>query len=235
MPQRNKWLIPIAIIFAGGLIAFSLFLTTGQSNNSDPFAGDVSEVDVPGVGAEDHVLGNPEARIVFVEYSDFECPFCKEFHQTMHRIIDEYGPTGNVAWVYRHFPLEQLHSKAPREAEATECAADLGGNDGFWAYADRLFEVTPSNNGLDLAELPNIAEEVGLDRTAFEACLESGVNQSEVEDDFNEARSNAGARGTPHLVLIIGGEQIALEGSQPYSTLKEIIEAGLSSGVEAIN
>ncbi|MEK7118005.1 MAG: thioredoxin domain-containing protein [Patescibacteria group bacterium] len=111
---------------------------------------------------EDHVLGNTNADVLMVEYSDPECPFCKRFHETMHQVVDHYGKNGNVAWVYRHYPIDQLHSKARKEAEAMECASEQGGNDAFWKYADKLFEVTPSNNGLDAAQLPVIAAMVGL-------------------------------------------------------------------------
>ena len=120
-----------------------------------------------------HILGNPGAPVKLVEFSDFECPFCKRFHLTMKRLMNEYGEDGKVAWVYRHFPLVSLHSKARREAQAAECASELGGNEAFWAYSDRLFEVAPSNNRLDLALLPRIAQLIGLDRAKFEACLAS--------------------------------------------------------------
>ena len=98
----------------------------------------------------DHILGNPNAEVFIVEYSDLECPFCKQFHKSMLEIMSEYGAEGKVAWVYRHFPLDQLHSKARKEAEATECATELGGNDAFWEYTNKIFEITPSNNGLNL-------------------------------------------------------------------------------------
>ena len=97
-----------------------------------------------------------------VEFSDLECPFCKRFHATMQQTVAAYG--GQVAWVYRHFPIDQLHSKAPKEAEATECAAELGGNDKFWAYTNRLMEVTPANNGLILPNLPRLQYSSGLMR-----------------------------------------------------------------------
>lgn len=99
------------------------------------------------VGEGEHLRGDPKATVKIVEFSDLECPFCKRFHLTMQQVMEEYS--GKVAWVYRHFPLDSLHSKARKEAEATECAAELAGNDGFWAYIDKLFEITPSNNGLD--------------------------------------------------------------------------------------
>lgn len=96
----------------------------------------------------DHVRGEFNAPLTFVEYSDTECPFCKRFHETMQNVIKEYP--GKVRWIYRHFPLVQLHPKAPKEAQATECAGEQGR---FWEYLDRLFEVTPSNNNLDLSQL----------------------------------------------------------------------------------
>ena len=127
MPQQQNLMIPIAIVVAGALVAGALFFagrsaspTTNNNNNGG------SAADVVPVSADDHILGNPNAPLVIVEYSDLECPFCKNFHGTMHQIIDEYGKDGLVAWVYRHFPLDSLHSKARREAEATECAGEQG-------------------------------------------------------------------------------------------------------------
>ena len=103
------------------------------------------------VSSEDHILGNKNAKIVIVEYSDLECPFCKVFHNTMHQVVEKSN--GDVAWVYRHYPIPQLHKKAFHEAEATECAWEQKGNDGFWKYMDKLFEITTSNDGLDESRL----------------------------------------------------------------------------------
>lgn len=105
------------------------------------------------VTATDHILGDINAPVKVVLYSDLECPFCKSFHQTMQEIMkSSYGTDKQVAWVFRNFPLKQLHSKAPKEAEALECAAELGGNDAFWKFLDKINEVTPSNNKLDQAQ-----------------------------------------------------------------------------------
>ncbi len=103
------------------------------------------------VTSDDHIVGNINAKIIIVEYSDLECPFCKVFHNTMHQVVEQSN--GDVAWVYRHYPIAQLHPKAFREAEATECAWAQKGNEGFWKYIDKLFETTPSNNGLLESEL----------------------------------------------------------------------------------
>ena len=96
------------------------------------------EITLRSVSPDDHILGNPNAKIVIVEYSDLDCPFCKSFHNTMHQIIKE---DGDVAWIYRHYPIPQLHPNAPKKAEETECAFDQKGNEGFWAYADKVFEL----------------------------------------------------------------------------------------------
>lgn len=107
------------------------------------------EADVAPVSPDEHIFGNPNASIFIIEYSDLECPFCKRFHETMKQAMEKYGKNGQVAWVYRHFPLDAIHSKARKEAEATECAAEQGGNEMFWKYTNKLMEITPSNNQLD--------------------------------------------------------------------------------------
>ena len=90
----------------------------------------------------DHILGNPNAPIVVVEYSDSDCPYCQRFHTTMHQIKNIYGD--NVAWVYRHYPLDGLHPKARMEAEASECVAKLSNNETFWKYLDAMFTINSS-------------------------------------------------------------------------------------------
>ena len=143
----------------------------------------------------------------------------------MKKITDEYK--GRVAWIYRHFPLDFIHSKARKEAEATECAAELGGNSKFWAYVDRLFEVTPSNNGLDVEKLPEIAAYIGLDRSKFETCLSSGKYAQAVAEDLADARSSGG-RGTPYsIVLTKDGRRLPIKGTVPYEQLKTAVEDAL--------
>ncbi len=186
---------------------------------------------VRAVDGEDHILGDPDAPVKLVEFSDFECPFCKRFHVTMQRLMDEYGKDGRVAWVYRHFPLDSLHSKARKEAQAAECANELGGNEAFWTYTDKLFAVTPSNNRLDLAVLPRLAEQIGLDRAKFEACLagdaRGGKYAAHIEADVQDATASGGT-GTPYsLVIAPNGKIFPLNGAQPYAAVKSIIELAL--------
>ncbi len=227
--MKSQYVLPITIVVAGGLIAGAVFLLGGSktpnptgSQNIDARAYDP---------ATDYILGNPDAPIKVVEYSDLECPFCKNFHTTMHQIMQYYGSGGQVAWVFRHFPLAQLHSKAPREAQAAECAGELGGSEAFWKYVDRVFEVTPSSNGLDLAQLPVIAGEVGLNVEAFNQCLASEKYAKKVSDSYQEA-IKLGAQGTPYTLIMVGEQAVTLPGNQPYDSMRAAIDAVLA-GVQA--
>jgi protein-disulfide isomerase len=97
---------------------------------------DSADVEVPALAPDDRYLGNINADVVIIEYSDIDCPFCKKFHPTMERIAQEYG--SKIAWVYRHFPLDSLHPEARTKAEATECVAQIAGNEVFWKYLKTL-------------------------------------------------------------------------------------------------
>lgn len=232
----NALSVPVAIIFAGTIIGVSVIVsakiksTTQPQNIGQQVAGQPTGnlEAVNKVTSKDHIRGNPNAKITIVEYSDTECPFCKQFHQTMKQIIAEYGDSGKVAWVYRNFPLDQLHPKARKESEALECANEVGGNDKFWEYTDRLYEVTPSNNRLEESELPKIAQYVGLDVQKFNSCLSSGKYAQHVEDDVKNA-TETGGNGTPWSIVITkDGKKYPLSGAQPYSSVKQMIEGILN-------
>lgn len=222
--------IPGAIVIAGLMIAGAIFATNGGTAAKNP--GD----NTANVGAasskititkDDHVRGNPNAPVKIVEYSDPECPFCKAFHPTMEKVMAEYGAKGQVAWIYRHFPLDQIHSKAREEIEAIECAGDVGGNVKFWEYLDRVFEVTPGNNGLDLALLPTIAQDLGLDAEKFAVCRAEDKFASKIDASYKSGLA-AGVRGTPHSIIIgKDGTQYVVNGAQPYDTVKQMIDAAL--------
>lgn len=207
-----------AIILAGVLIAGAILLkdtdvpVTGNTQNSGSPA-----INLRPVSSTDHILGNTNAKIVIVEYSDLECPFCKVFHDTMHKVIDNNN--GNVAWVFRHYPIPQLHPKAFNEAEATECAWEQGGNSAFWKYTDRLFEITPSNNGLEAAELPRIAEYIGLSVTSFNDCLASGKYKAKVQADVDDG-IKADVNGTPSSFILVKGKVVdTIPGAMPYESV----------------
>ena len=183
------------------------------------------------VSSEDHIRGNPKAPVKVIEFSDFECPFCKSFHASLQQMMDDYGKDGKVAWVYRHFPIDEIHSKARKEAQAAECANELGGNDAFWAYTNRLFEITPSNNHLDLAQLPQIAEFVHLDKAKFDDCLSGDEHGGKYAAHITANQKDgaaAGGSGTPYtLVVSAKGEIFPINGAMPYRAVKAIIDTAL--------
>lgn len=200
--------IPIAIVVAGIIIAGAIYFSSKNNPPSPKTDEDVAksiettDLAINQITTKDYIRGNPEAKIVLVEYSDTECPFCKVFHGTMKSLMDKFGKDGTLAWVYRNFPLEQLHPEASKQAEALLCAGKIGGSETFWSYTDRLYAVTKSNNGLDSSKLPVIAQEVGLNVTDFNACLSSNEMAPIVAMDHADA-VKSGGNGTPYSVLIV--------------------------------
>jgi protein-disulfide isomerase len=172
----------------------------------------------------DYILGNPEARFSLIEYSDTECPYCKRFHATAHQLVKDYD--GKVNWVYRHFPLASHNPGAQKQAEASECAAELGGNTAFWRYIDTIFERTTSGGtGFPVAQLVPLAAELGLDKQAFQACLESERHRDGVLADMRNGEA-AGVTGTPGNFLVdhATGRVVPVAGAQPLQVLKQVVE-----------
>ncbi len=234
--KKKELLLPASVLIAGILISVAVIYSTGKKslvadNPSDiDQAANILDAATPAnlrpVSADDHLFGKPESRLKIVEFSDLECPFCKDFHLVLKQAVSNYD--GKLAWVYRHFPLEGLHPKALKEAEATECAAELGGNDAFWKYIDKIFDVTPSNNGLDLNLLPKIASDIGLDEKKFKTCLDSGRYAEKINVQTADAEA-AGGRGTPYSVIIDekNDKKIVIPGALPFEgvqSLKAVID-----------
>lgn len=225
----NKVFIPISIVVSGLIIAGAIYLTTKQQEPKQTADNNVQLAIAP-IDANDHILGNPDAEIVIVEYSDFECPFCKGFHETMKKIMAEYGSTGKVAWVYRHFPLTQIHKSAQQAAEASECVAKLGGNDKFWEYANTISAGSPES--LSTENLLSAATKIGINEAEFKACLASDYPKQEVAKDIKDGNAIASVDkqfGTPYNILISkSGAQTPIKGNQPYANVKGAIDAILS-------
>ncbi|OGM15690.1 hypothetical protein A2V56_02065 [Candidatus Woesebacteria bacterium RBG_19FT_COMBO_42_9] len=204
--------------------------TADTTQGNPPAGGKLSEEqakNVPTLSDKDHIRGSKDAKLILIEYSDLECPFCKKFHPTVLQLLEEYG--GQLALVYRHFPLDQLHSKADKEAEASECVRELGGEEAFWKFVDKIFEVTPANNGLDHTLLPTYAGDAGVDQAAFKSCLDSGKYADYVESDY-QGGIKAGITGTPGSFIVNQkGEMWLVIGAQPYENIKATIEEALKS------
>jgi protein-disulfide isomerase len=160
-------------------------------------------------GDKDHILGNKNAKVALIEYSDYSCPFCKRFHDAANQLIKEYGD--NVMWVYRHFPLQSIHPLAQKQSEASECAAKLGGNAKFWEFSDKLYAA---ENAPDEAEMLKIASSLGLNSNAFKSCVDSGEMADKVDGDFASG-IKASVQGTPgnFLMNLETGEVLNLQGA----------------------
>lgn len=171
----------------------------------------------------DHVFGNPDAAVTLLEYSDFECPYCKRFHPTVVELMQRNGD--NLRWVYRHFPLDFHNPGAQKQAEATECVAELHGNDAFWTYSDLIYRRTESGGqGFPLEALRPLAEEIGMDGDAFDECLDSGRMADLVRQD-HENGLRSGVSGTPSGFLVNrAGEVRFFSGVLPLEELQSLVD-----------
>ncbi|KAA3625765.1 MAG: hypothetical protein DWQ02_21200 [Bacteroidetes bacterium] len=237
--KKEKLSIPVAIIIAGIVIALAIILTRGsgtlvnqpqqQVGNGNQVQANPSLDQVAKITSKDHIKGNKNAPVKIIEYSDFECPFCKRFHNTMNQVMDEYAEGGQVAWVYRHFPLDSLHpEKARLEAVTSECVAEIGGDEAFWAFADAFFAVTPSNNQTDVVVvLPEIISDLGLSQRKIDECVASGRYDQDIQNAIDNAIATGG-RGTPWSIIVTeSGEKYPVNGAQPYGAVKALIDIAL--------
>jgi protein-disulfide isomerase len=176
---------------------------------------------LPGLKDADHLRGSKNAKVFLVEYSDFQCPYCAQFHPTAQQVMDTYG--SDVAWIYRHYPLDQLHPQARAAAEASECVAELGGNDAFWKYADYVF----GNQETALDDLATAAQKAGVSSSAFNNCVDAGKYKDLVENDLQEGIT-AGVQGTPgNFVMNANGDVWFIPGAYPFDQVKTVIDEAL--------
>ncbi len=225
----------MAIVIAGALIAGAVYFSqvgprqlpapdanSGQAGVPQP-TPPVASLAIRPITPEDHIRGPEDAKITILEYSDLECPYCKVFHESMIEALEEYP--NDVRWVYRHAPLVQLHTKAPAEANAAECAAEQGK---FWEFSDVIFAATSSNDSIVLADLPEHARTAGVaDIPAFEACVAENKFAEKVDADLQDGIA-AGLQGTPfNMIVLPDGTKQQLGGGVPYPQLKSIIESHL--------
>ncbi|MEZ5478050.1 MAG: DsbA family protein [Thiolinea sp.] len=171
----------------------------------------------------DHITGEKDAPITLVEYSDFECPFCKRSHQTMLSLMDKNQ--GKLRRVYRHFPLGFHNPGATKQAEASECVASIAGNEQFWKFSDEIFKRTKSNGkGFPIENLRPLAEELGIDGAAFSECMDNGKMAKRVAEDVENGKK-IGITGTPAAFLLNEkGEMRVITGAQPESNFQAAID-----------
>ena len=221
--MKNSLTIPVAIALGGVIVAVAVYASMPKTSPTD--TGNAALVRA--VGASDHILGNPAAPVMIVEYSDFDCTYCKDFHETLHQIIANEGSSGKVAWVFREFPLTEIHPNAFSHARAAECIAKTTGNDAFWKFATALFKNQP----IDPTRYSAIASSIGITGDAFAACYASAA--ATVDARITADRQNAldiGAEGTPYsLILVKGKAPVVMNGGYPYAAVQQLVEQALES------
>lgn len=237
--SQKLFLIVIVIVMVMGAYYYGSFtkelkiykdLTTGKLTadaNKPSQDGGIADTNAKNVPREvalekpnsnDHILGNKNAKIALVEYSDYDCPFCGKFHETAKQLIEE---NADVMWVYRHFPLETLHPNSKTKSIASECVASLAGEDAFWKFTDYLLA-----NPISVAELSTAAvTQTGVDKASFDNCLNNQDTIAKVDNDISTA-VNAGVSGTPgnFILDIETGKALPLAGAVPLATVKTTIE-----------
>lgn len=200
-------------------------LAVGGGNNTyvPPSGGTLPQVAPPvaagplkEVGDQDHIKGAANAKVTLVEYSDFQCPFCQRHLPSINQALKDFP--NDVRLVYRHYPLS-FHPEAQKSAEASECAAKLGGNDAFWKMHDELFANQAT---LSRSLYTELAKKLGLNTANFDKCLDGGEMATRVNTDLNEG-TTAGVEGTP--ATFVNG--MLVSGAVPYSELKAAIQAAL--------
>jgi protein-disulfide isomerase len=199
-----------AIIGVGWL--FYLLLSPLSAASQSKSANEVSVGSGPSLGAA-------SAPVTIIEFSDFQCSYCKRFWaETLPQLKEAYINTGKARFSYRHFAILGKHSE--QAALASECAAEQGK---FWEYHDQLFK---NQGGLAFTEakLKQYAGDIGLHADAFGTCLGTGKYKEKVERETTAA-ANVGGRGTPFFIV----NQRLLVGAQPYSVFQKMIDEELKS------
>ena len=174
----------------------------------------------------DPIIGNPNAPITIIEFSDFQCPFCAKFHiQTLPKIMEEYIKEGKVKLVFRDFPIQSIHSNALLASVAAECANEQGK---FKEIHDKLFENQNEWNNKNTDNViilfNQYSSEMGMQKEKFDSCIKNGKYIKEIQKDLEDGRTY-GISGTPGF--FIGNDEVGfieLKGAHPFENFKNIID-----------
>lgn len=231
-PQKTSNVLPIAVIFGFALIALAIFFSgvgkktvplTSENNSAIEGRGQIANGKIRPVDQTDYIRGNPNAPIRIVEYSDYDCPYCKRFHSVMQQIMAEYGASGRVAWVFRQFPVQNTHPNAPYIAKAALCVGDLAGNQAFWQFSDRVFDSREETAFTNISQLGNLATDAGANDAAFKTCLNSDKFDKAIQDSIADG-TKAGVDATPYSFILVGDQQVSIRGSESYPMVKSLID-----------
>ena len=218
--------IPAAIVAGGIILAIAVYFAFAPSAPVSP-TGTGDPALVRPVSGNDHIFGNPAAPVKIIEYSDYDCAYCKDFDATLRQVIATDGANGSVAWVFRNFPLTELHTDAQKTAEAAECAAQAGGNEAYWKFAALLFENQPA----DPTEFGAYAKAAGVPGQAFASCYADAATlvDARIASDSENALQ-VGAQGTPYSVIVAPGKTpIVMNGAYSYDAVRALLKDALGN------
>ncbi len=237
---------PVSIILGAVIIAISILISgtiikdTVANNTSTDVKNDKKQDSIftgKSIDDTDYVEGKVNSKVLVLEYSDPECPYCILAYPTIKRLREEYA--GKVAFVYRHFPLTQIHAHAFAESQAIACAGVIGGTQKYYSYMDTLFEYkvprqsqTNSSPQLPTTGKEDFAKSVGIDVAQFSSCLSNSKSADMVNASTNDG-VQAGVDGTPTtFVLVKNGNKYDIvaniSGAQQYSYFKTAVDEALS-------
>jgi protein-disulfide isomerase len=176
----------------------------------------VAEYSTPVVTPEDHVLGPADAPVTVLEYGDYECPYCRGAFRDVHEMLDRYP--GKIRFVFRNFPIQQVHPHAEQAAEAAEAAAVQGK---FWEMYEQLLQPYAS---LDTDALIDYAQRTGLDIPRFLADITDQRYARKIDSDQREGIRN-GVNQTPKFY--VNGQRV--DGKVPLENLEEMVRSAVAA------
>lgn len=232
--KNQSYTLPFSVLIAGVLIAWAVVYSGGHKSSNgiapSPAGGEAAapSADLAGalkIGSHDVILGDSKAPVTFIEYGDYQCPYCgKVFTQVEPQLRQEYITTGKVKMVYRNFQF--LGDESTNAGAAAECAKD---QNKFWAYHDALYTAEikdgKENSGnLNRNLFMKLAGDVGLDVPSFTSCYDSNKYVAQIKKEQADADA-IGVNSTP--TNYINGQVV--QGAQPYSVFKTAIEMALTA------
>ena len=227
--MNEKILIPLSILVAGSFIGLALYFTS----NNNPVViekyddSQEQEIEVRKVDPiKDHISGSKNAEIFIIEYSDMECSFCKNYNkQVVQKVEKLYEDNEKVGMVFRHFPLTSEHPSSFEEAVSLECASELGGDEKFFKFKEKIFSETASDGNFSSSRLEEIAVELEIKKDDFITCIKNPKSIQKVTDSFEEALS-LGLNTTPSVFLqLSSGESYPIK--TDWESTKNLIDAYL--------
>lgn len=225
MKKAFPFLLPVAILLAGGILAFAVYTVRVQERVPTQ---EITTSLIRPLQEDDHIIGSPDSEVVLITYSDIDCEYCKEFQATLSQLMSEYAPEGRVAWVYRHFPITSIHKHSGTHAKASECVASVAGESYFFRFIDALHQQSPGTAEFNPLKYPEVLASLGVNETAFTTCMNEDLFAEKVAVDAENAVL-VGATGAPYTVILIkGNEPLPISGSLPYYSMKQVIEEALS-------